>query len=96
MGHEIGSNIGDVVAVVGQFRPVGITGFKPLRPRLRAGGQGVNLHPGIVVIKLAENLRALCSKQVANSVTQRRLPAMAHMKRPGWVGRYKLNHHALL
>ena len=85
----------DVLAVVGVFRPFRVAWFETLRAQLCGVGQGLNLHPSIVVIKLAVHRPALCFIQVAQRITQSRLSAMAHMQGAGGVGRDKFHQQAL-
>jgi len=94
LGHEVGRNVGDVVTVVSRLGPARVAGLEALGACLRAGGQRVDLHTRVVVVKLAVNVPALGRKQVADRVAERRLPAVAHVQRPGRVGRDKLDHHA--
>ncbi len=101
-GQEVGGDISYVLAVVKSLaggvvrvsRPALVTWLEAFGPQLGAGGQGVDLHTGIVVIKLAVHLCTLGFKQVADRIAQRRLAAMADMQGAGRVGRNKLNHHA--
>jgi hypothetical protein len=92
-GQEIRRDIRDVVAVVGGGRPLGITGFHAASSCLHAVGQCLDLHAGVVVIKLAADLPALCRIQVAYGVTERRLAAMPHMQRAGRIGGNELDQH---
>ena len=102
-GQKIVRDIADVVAVVKRLGgriirvrgPTVVTRLEAFGAQLRAAGQRANLHARIVVIKLAVDVPALGLKQIANSVTQCCLAAMAHMQRPGWVGGDKLHHDAL-
>ena len=90
---EVGSDVGDVLAVVGVFRPGGVSRLVAQQPRLRGACQRGDLHPGVVVIELPVHLPALAVHQVAHRVAQRRLPAVAHVQRAGRVGRDELHHH---
>ena len=84
--QKVVGNVRNVVAVIGQFGPARVAWLQPFGASLRAGGQGVNLHTRIVVIKLPIDLQALRRKQLANRIAQRGLTAMAHMQWPGWIG----------
>ena len=66
--------------------------LKALRPQLGGIGQRGNLHTRVVVIELARHVPALRGVQVAHRVAQRRLSAVAHVKRAGGVGRDKFDH----
>ena len=68
--------------------------MKPFGACLGAGRKGLDLNARIVVIKLSVNRQTLGHQQIADRVAQRRLPAVAHMQRTGWVGRDKLDHGA--
>ena len=102
-GQKVVGNILDVVTVVkglagGVVRvdgPAIVAGLEALGAQLGAGGQCLDLHTGVVVIKLAVHAPALGSKQVADGITQSGLAAMAHVQGPGRVGRNKLHQHAL-
>ena len=92
---EVGGDVGDVLAVVGVFRPGGVARLVTHQPGLGGARQGGDLHPGVVVIELAVHLPALGLHQVAHGVAQRRLPAVAHVQRARGVGRDELHHHLL-
>ena len=93
--QKILSNIRYVVAVVGVFGPIGVARLYAFGTALRRKGQGLDLHPRVVVIKLAVHMPALGRKQVANRIPQSSLAPMAHMQRTGRVGRHKLHQQAL-
>ena len=97
LGQEILRNVLNVVAVVGRCilatGPFGITWLKALCAQLGGGGQGVDLHTRVVVIKLAVHRPALRGKQIANGIAQSGLAAMAHMQWARGIGRYKLHQH---
>ena len=95
LGGEVGGDVGDVLAVVGRFRPARVARLQALQAALRRRGQGADLHTGVVVIELAVHRPALRGKQVADGIAQGSLTAMTHMQRPCRVGRHKLHHHAL-
>jgi hypothetical protein len=90
---EIGRDVGDVLAVVGGFRPVGVARLQALAAGTAWTGQGADLHAGVVVIELAQHLGALALQQVADAVAQRRVAAVAHVQRAGGVGGDELHHH---
>ena len=92
-GQVVVGDVLDVVAVVGRLRPAGIARLEALQPCLGGGGQRGDLHPGVVVIKLARDRPALGVEQVADGVAQRALAAVAHVQRAGRVGRDELHHH---
>ena len=92
--HEGVGNVLDVVAVVGLLRPTVLARFQALGTQLGGGRQGGDLHPGVVVIKLAIDRMALALQQLANGVAQGGLSAMAHVQRAGGVGRNKLHQDA--
>ena len=68
--QEIGGDVLDVVAVVkgfalwvlGVHRPAGVAGLDALGAKVRALGQGVDLHACVVVIKLAVDIETLRGK----------------------------------
>ena len=95
-GDEVTRDVGNVVAVVSRLGPGCVAGLEAFGARLRAGRQGVDLHAGIVVIKLTKHIPALAGVELANRVTQRRLAAVAHVQRAGWVGRDKFDQHFLI
>ena len=95
-GDEVARDVGNVVAVVSRLGPGCVAGLEAFGARLRAGRQGVDLHAGIVVIKLTKHIPALAGVELANRVTQRRLAAVAHVQRAGWVGRDKFDQHLLI
>ena len=84
--QKIGRDIGDVFAVVGCFGPLRIARLEAAAARLHRDREVGNLHPGIVVIKLARDGIALRVKQMAQRVAQRGLAAVAHVQRAGRVG----------
>ena len=92
-GDEVLRNVVDVVAVVGRFGPECVARLDAFGTRLRAVGQRLDLHAGVVVIKLAPHLRALRGVEVTNRIAQRRLPAVADMQRAGRVGRDEFDDH---
>ena len=92
-GDEVTRNVGNVVAVVSRLGPGRVAWLEAFGTRLRAGRQGVDLHAGVVVIKLAKHVPALAGKKLANRVAQRSLAAVAHVQRAGGVGRDKFNQH---
>ena len=58
-GLEVVGDIGDVVAVVGRFRPFGVARLEAARARLHGIGQCLNLHARVVIVELARHLVAL-------------------------------------
>ena len=103
LGQKVVGNVLDVVAVVeslaggvlGVDGPALVTGLEAFGAQLRAVGQGLDLHAGVVVIKLAVHGPTLGAEQVANGIAQGGLAAVAHVQRARGVGRHKLHQHAL-
>ena len=93
--QEVLGNVGNVVAVVSQFRPLRVARLEALGAQLGAGGQRADLHASVVVIELAVHLPALGLEQVANGVAQRRLAAVANVQRARWISGNKLHQHAV-
>ena len=81
--HEVGRDVGDVVTVVKVLAdrvvrvggPTCIARLHTLRAQMRGGGQGVDLHTRVVVIKLAVDLQTLGGQQVTDRITERGLIA---------------------
>jgi len=90
-------NVLNVITVVGgcvfAAGPLRITRLKALRTQLGGGGQGVDLHARVVVIKLAVNRPTLRGKQIANGVAQSSLAAMANVQWTRGVGRHKFHQY---
>ena len=59
-----------------------------------AVGQRLDLHAGVVVVKLAVHPPTLGRKQIADGVAQGRLTAVANVQRASGVGRHKLHQKA--
>jgi hypothetical protein len=95
-GNEIVGNVLDVLAVVGGFGPLGVTGLEAFGAQLGAVGQRGDLHAGVVVIELAVHLPALRGEQVADRVAQSGLAPVADVQRAGRVGRDELDQHAFV
>ena len=91
--QEIGGDIGDVLAVVGGFRPAGRARHQSTATRLHRHRQIGDLHPGVVVVELAGHRMAAGIEQRRQGVAQRTLAAMADVQRAGGVGRYELDQH---
>ena len=94
-GQKVGGDVGDVVAGVRGLGPQRVAGLHALGAQLGAGGQGVDLYSGVVVIKLAVDRPALRGVQVTNGVAQRGLAGVAHVQRAGGVGRDKFHQQLL-
>ncbi len=95
LGHEVGRDVGDVLAVVGRLGPAGVAGLQAAQSRLHRGAERGDLHAGVVVVELARHRPALRLQQVADAVAERGVAAVAHVQRAGRVGRHELHHHAL-
>ena len=95
-GDKVTRDVGNVVAVVSRLRPGCVARFEAFGARLRAGRQRVDLHAGIVVIKLTVHVPALAGVELANRVAQGSLTAVAHVQRAGRVGRDKFDQHLLV
>ncbi|MNS46008.1 hypothetical protein D3C72_784900 [compost metagenome] len=94
-GLEVARDVGDVVALVAVFRPVGGFGRQATGARLHADGQVVDLVAGVVVVELAGDVPADGVVQAAQGVAQRGLAGMAHVQRAGGVGRHEFNQDLL-
>src|SRR5690606_35213414 len=82
-----GGDVGDVVAVVGVGRPVGVTGLESLRTRLRGQREVVDLHAGVVVVELAAHRPAVGVEHARDAVADHAGAAVAHVQRSGGIGR---------
>ena len=92
-GPEVGGDVGDVVAVVGVLGPARIARRQAGEPGLDRGGEGGDLHAGVVVIELAHDLPALGLEQVADRVAEGRLAGVADVQRAGRIGGDELDQH---
>ena len=101
--QEVVGDVLDVVAVVEGLaggilrvgRPAVVARLEALGAQLRALGQRVDLHAGVVVIELAVDLDALGGQQLADGIAQCGLAAVAHVQRAGGVGADELDQHLL-
>lgn len=93
--HVVARDVGDVLAVVRGFRPLGVARLEAAGARLRRDGEVADLHARVVVVELAMHRVALRREQVRERVAERRLATVADVQRTGRIRRHEFDEHAL-